>query len=458
MNIEEFAWEIARIKKCECRWHSGSMASKREREEVSEKKPKRIRLMDAEVMAELEALLDESRKNQEAKEKEPVSPLHLKDEEEFDDDEEFMKEFGPPSPMTTKKREFGNLCCEGKLDEAKEMYRLGGMDEDAHAYAFWMVCNTPSAGTPKLLETAKWLWSLGKIVVAPYENPFLSACYSGNLELAQWLWGLGIITLEKMYQEDLFHDVCGSGKLDIARWLWEIGDFKSQATDAFWCACIRNHFDIVHWMMDLEGVDLRLHEAFVRVCEFGCLKAAKKMLALKGFDLSVCKEEAFKKACTRYQMRVAKWLWSLGITGLHANEEEIFRMVCSGMQFLMEQPSPTRILRMAQWLWGLDGKIDLHAGGDEIFCKTCEVENIKVAKWLWKLDGKIDLYAHNGEVFEHDHWEKDSPMSRWLGSLREMFPRDRPGQKDRLDQMDQLDQMDPSDTLMTSWRPWPKTD
>jgi len=68
-------------------------------------------------------------------------------------------------------------------------------------------------------------------------------------------------------------------------------------------------------------------------------------------------------------------------------------------------------------LYGLDGKVDIHANNECAFCCSCEHGYLNVAQWLYGLDGKIDIHANNDYVFRV-RWESVD-VTDWLNGLCE---------------------------------------
>ena len=78
---------------------------------------------------------------------------------------------------------FYNACIHGRLEMAKLLYSLGGLDIHlGNDMVFRYTCRNGH------LEVAKWLYSLGNIDIQAYdEYAFRHACRNGHTDIARWL-------------------------------------------------------------------------------------------------------------------------------------------------------------------------------------------------------------------------------------------------------------------------------
>jgi len=73
---------------------------------------------------------------------------------------------------------------------------------------------------------------------------------------------------------------------------------------------------------------------------------------------------------------------------------------------------------VAKWLYGLDGKIDIH--DDNVFRNSCYYGHLELAKWLCGLDDakeKINIHVDNEYVFRTSCYHGHLDMAKWLYSL-----------------------------------------
>jgi len=96
-------------------------------------------------------------------------------------------------------RNFYQLCCEGKLEEAQLFY----LSHDL---------------MPLLNEHL--YYGIGHYTYSHLEQLFGSACNKGHLHVAKWLYQLSKFKLYIII--DAFHDACKEGHLEIAQWLYQI--------------------------------------------------------------------------------------------------------------------------------------------------------------------------------------------------------------------------------------------
>ena len=87
--------------------------------------------------------------------------------------------------ITINGDDFIDICKTGKLEVAKWLYDLKGINIHTHAindHAFFQSC------VKGHIEVAKWLYSLGGIdIYVVDDHAFCSSCMKGQIEVAKWL-------------------------------------------------------------------------------------------------------------------------------------------------------------------------------------------------------------------------------------------------------------------------------
>ncbi len=72
---------------------------------------------------------------------------------------------------------------------------------------------------------------------------------------------------------------------------------------------------------------------------------------------------------------------------------------------------------MAKWLYGLDGKINIHVDNDYAFFQSCYSGKLEVVKWLYGLDGKINIHVDNDDAFRISCENGYMDVTIWLYGL-----------------------------------------
>jgi hypothetical protein len=183
--------------------------------------------------------------------------------------------FSNYSMYTDIQEEFENACRRGRLEVAKWLVSLGGVNiYSIRNNAFRWACQFNH------LEVAKWLVSLGVDIHTDNDIAFRIACDKGYFEMIKWFESLGInfnhcifekacrwgkIEIAKwlymnfdvdlvICNDCLFQEVCECGHLEVAKWLYSLGDVDIHAYNDFAIKHARenNHVDVVEWLESLE--------------------------------------------------------------------------------------------------------------------------------------------------------------------------------------------------------------
>ena len=126
--------------------------------------------------------------------------------------------------MSENMYEFINACSKGQLGKAKTLYCQSDIDIHVdYERVFKNVCYRGH------LETAKWLYSLGRTeclneipinIHADDDYAFRFACLAGHLDIAIWLYSIGA---DIHACNDLaFKGACSGGHLEIVKLLYNI--------------------------------------------------------------------------------------------------------------------------------------------------------------------------------------------------------------------------------------------
>ncbi len=105
------------------------------------------------------------------------------------------------------------------------------------------------------LDSAKYIYSLGGINSNDWI--FQSACYHNHESIARWLYSLGGIDIHSG-NDYAFRDACYHNHESIARWLYSLGGVDIHASDdwAFLLSCYNDHESIARWLYSLGGIDI----------------------------------------------------------------------------------------------------------------------------------------------------------------------------------------------------------
>jgi hypothetical protein len=91
---------------------------------------------------------------------------------------------------------------------------------------------------------------------------------------------------------------------------------------------------------------------------------------------------------------------------IHVSWEHLFRNAC-------------RIgnLKMAQWIYSLDDKVDVHIAEEEAFRFASKKGHLDVAKWIYQIDGKTNIRALNDSAFKTSTKKSTIKVAKWLASI-----------------------------------------
>jgi hypothetical protein len=71
---------------------------------------------------------------------------------------------------------------------------------------------------------------------------------------------------------------------------------------------------------------------------------------------------------------------------------------------------------VAQWLFNLDGVVDIHAENDSAFLEACRNGHLTTAQWLYSL-GDIDIHFRNDLPFQAACGHGHLSIAQWLCNL-----------------------------------------
>ena len=214
---------------------------------------------------------------------------------------------GTHNPFVMALDEFWIACEQGDLENAKRLFRNGGINIHAlRDRAFRHACANGQ------LHVAKWLHELGGVRIHSKDNAaFRGAFANGHAETVQWLHGLGINV--HVLGRDRFNRACQAGHLQVAQWLYGLGGVD-KLDRGLHDACMLNHVNVVKWLWLLGHpsiMHISLQRMFERACEWCNLELMQWLHGLGDIDIHRDGDRMFRMACRRVRLDMARWLMSL---------------------------------------------------------------------------------------------------------------------------------------------------
>jgi len=176
--------------------------------------------------------------------------------------------------LTFMKKELFEKCCmelnlRYKCTKLKEF-----IDINWNNWIFSAIC------AEGYTETVKWIVSLGHDIHELSEMAFRTSCEYGQLETAKLLYSLGKVNIHA-YFEDAFVKSCTYGFIEIAKWLYELGaNIHEEHDKAFRWSCTNGNYEIAKWLVSLGGVNVNSFKHYSNPCLFGNLDIAKMLFGL----------------------------------------------------------------------------------------------------------------------------------------------------------------------------------
>jgi hypothetical protein len=296
--------------------------------------------------------------------------------------------------------ELKTACHENDIDRAKVIYTniIGSLSTDNIIEIFTLVCWKND------IDFAKWIYERNKMDFhVDREGIFRRACNFGHFEMAKWLYSLDGKVNIHVRNEYPFRMACESGNIDLVKWLYDLdGKIKINTRDeeAFCNACKNGHIDIAKWLLSLDSNIINRfnrNSVFSNACRNGHLEVAKW---LYNDDVDIYYNSPFMDACENGHVEVAQWLYSLTddvskfeinkfFTGLFSYNGKL-----ALVQFLQTYINNDNInecfvsscrggnLDIAQWLYSLEIKPDIHYNNNKPFIEACDNSRINIAIWL----------------------------------------------------------------------------
>lgn len=273
--------------------------------------------------------------------------------------------------MDLYNEKFINACKNGKIDEAKELYKLVNIKQHIN-------------------------------------EAFRYSCSNQHQHVAQWLYKIGYDNIDKKTIYDAFVNSIKKAHLELVKWLYEIGneikEIKNYINKKFIIIYIHKNFEIIKWIYNLGLLDSKKAKNwFSCCCEYGDLHIVQWLYNLNIIDIKAIINDVFL-ICFRYNhFEIAKWLYSLGNVNIHIDNNTAFRWCYLN-----------KSLEMAIWLYSLGG-ISVDAQID-VFKMSCKYNMLKIAQWVYSL-GNIDNNVIN-EAFVSSIYNSISfETARWLYSI-----------------------------------------
>lgn len=202
---------------------------------------------------------------------------------------------------------FFNICCNGLLDRAKDLYYsnqvdLEKMDKNRNEESLLaLVCEKGHQ------EMAEWLYSLNPDYFKPHLNfSFAYSCGEGYFKLAKWLDSLDG-TFNSEYYDEAFGSACYGGHLEIAKWLYEndYTNFPESDPDSnmlFESVCRNDQLETAQWLY-YKFLEKRFRDGFYNVEDNDDSNSNPRAFELDG----LIKDNTLSSA----SLPTCKWLFSL---------------------------------------------------------------------------------------------------------------------------------------------------
>jgi len=280
---------------------------------------------------------------------------------------------------------FTLVCWKNNIDFAKWIYERNKIN--FHGAKEWIFRHACSNGK---FEMAKWLYSLdGKVNIhVRNDYPFRMACSSGNIDLVKWLYDLDGKIKINVRDEEAFCNACENGHIEIAKWLLTLDSNiinRFNRNRVFSYACKNGHLEVAKWLYnDDVNIYYNYNSPFIDACENGHIDVARWLYSLTD-DTSKFEINKFITRLFTYKGKLAlvQWLQT------YINNDNINECFVSSCRW--------NNLDIAQWLYSLEIKPDIHYNNDEPFIEACKYSRIDIAIWLKSIcDDYYFEVSHDG--------------------------------------------------------------
>ncbi|NBR16083.1 MAG: hypothetical protein EBU01_16125 [Crocinitomicaceae bacterium] len=172
---------------------------------------------------------------------------------------------GQTQTTTALIQEFYLLCCDGKFDDAKELFPKDAILQ-LHLENYKIKNIWVQIAKYGNLNFAKWFYEIAKEELTDdsygydnLNNLFYNSCYDGHLNFAKWL--LEIDKDREINDEiktDAFRVIinkqCNQKQLDVAKWLYhDLKVIKNVDIDwIFDSSCANGNTDVIEWILSLQ--------------------------------------------------------------------------------------------------------------------------------------------------------------------------------------------------------------
>jgi hypothetical protein len=149
-------------------------------------------------------------------------------------------------------------------------------------------------------------------------------------------------------------------------------------------------------------------DSFINACKEGNLEKAINIYNKDNPNIHA-KDCAFRLSCKNGHINIAQWLYGLDDkTNIHALDDYAFKSACKNGH-----------INIAQWLYGLEDKPNIHALDEIAFRYACYYGHINIAQWLYGLEDKPNIHAYNDCAFRFACKYGHINIAQWLYGLED---------------------------------------